>query len=182
MSRSTPLLGLLVYCSQLIACSLLVASATASALAHPVHTSLAEADYNHTTKKLEVALRVFADDFEAALSARAKTRITLGKTPRADFDTHARAYLAERFILKSPDGQPATLAYLGRDYKDAANELWLFFEFSLPSGPENALLHHAVLTEEFSDQLNTVQLRDADRRTTLVFLPREKEKRLRFHL
>lgn len=161
----------------LVAYSLLLA---APAAAHPIHTSLAEADYNRTTQKLEVALRVFADDFETALSDRAKTKISLEKTPRAAFDALARAYLADRFTLRSPDGRAAALEFIGRDYKDAANELWLFFEFPLPAGLDHATVHHAVLAERFSDQLNTVQVRDADRRTTLVFLPSHREKRIRF--
>ena len=152
----------------------------APALAHPLHTSLAEADYHRTTRKLEVALRVFADDFEAALSVRAKTKISFEKTPRSEFDALTRSYLAERFTVKSPDGLSAPLAYLGRDFKGAANELWLFFEFELHAGVDGATLHHAVLAEQFSDQINTVQLRDAGRHTTLVFLPSHAEKRIRF--
>lgn len=166
------------YSLKLIAYSLLLLAAPA--LAHPIHTSLAEADYNRATKKLEVALRVFADDFEAVLTERAKTKITVAHTPRAVFDAHARTYLAERFTLRSPAGELVAFEFIGREFKDAANELWLFFEFPLSAGPDNATLHHAVLSEQFSDQLNTIQVRDADRRTTLVFLPSHKPKRIRF--
>lgn len=167
------------YSLKLIAYSLLLLL-VAPALAHPIHTSLAEADYNRTTQKLEVALRVFADDFEAALSARAKTKITLERTPRTEFDALARTYLAERFTVISPDGHPAPLAYLGRDYKEAANELWFFFEFPLPAGPDNATIHHAILSDHYGDQINSVHLRDAGRKLTLVFLAKHQPKRIRF--
>jgi len=172
--------GFQAYRLKFIACCLLLLALPAVALAHPIHSSLAEADYNRTTQKLEVALRVFADDFELALTARAKTKITLERTSRTEFDALARAYLAERFTLKSAAGAPIAFTYLGRDYKDAANELWFFFEFQLPSGPDNATLHHAVLADHFGDQLNSVHLRDADRRLTLVFLAKHGPKRIRF--
>lgn len=159
------------------ACSL---ASAASAFAHPIHSSLAEADYNGGTQKLEVALRVFADDFEAALSARAKKKISLEKTPAAEFDPLARAYLAECFTVTSADRVVARHEWIGRAHQDAANELWLFFEVVVPGGIEGATLHHAVLHDLFSDQINTVQVRDGDRRTTLVFLASHRAKPVRF--
>ena len=38
--------------------------ATAGGRAHPIHTSVAEADYNAASGALEVSLRVFIDDFD----------------------------------------------------------------------------------------------------------------------
>lgn len=150
------------------------------ARAHPIHTSLAEADYNRTSRKLEVALRVFADDLEAALAERTRTRISFLKTPPAEFMPALRAYLGERFVVRAADGRAVPHEWIGHDLKDATNEIWIFFELTLPTGLENATVHHAILSERFSDQLNTVQLRDADRRTTLVFLPSHGPKRIRF--
>jgi hypothetical protein len=152
----------------------------AAAQAHPIHTSLAEADYNHTSRKLEIALRVFADDLEAALGERTQTRIRFLKTPPAEFVPALRAYLAERFVVRAADGRTVPPEWIGHSLKDAANELWVFFELTLPAGLEGATVHHAVLAERFSDQLNTVQLRDAERRTTLVFLPSHGPKSIRF--
>ncbi len=161
-----------------LACSLGVLLSAAHA--HPIHTSLAEADYNRTSRKLEIALRVFADDLEAALGERAQTRVNFLKTPPAEFVPLLRAYLGERFVIRAADGRAVPHEWIGHSLKDAANEIWLFFEFTLPAGLDDATVHHAVLAERFSDQLNTVQFRDADRRTTLVFLPSHGPKRIRF--
>lgn len=148
--------------------------------AHPIHTSLAEADYNATTRTLEVALRVFADDFEAALSTQEKRKISLARTAPDEFEALTRAYLAQRFTIKSSNGKAVSLRWVGRELKEAANELWLFFEVPLPDGVEGAVIHHALLREEFSNQINSVQVRDGERRTTLVFLPSHREKRVKF--
>lgn len=148
--------------------------------AHPIHTSLAEADYNRTTGKLEIALRVFADDFEARLSVHAGRKISLEKTPAAEFDEVTRAYLAERFTVKSREGTLAAHTWVGRELKEAANELWLFFEIPLPGGIEGAVIRHGVLSEHFSDQLNSVRVRDGGRKATLIFLPSHREKTVRF--
>ena len=148
-------------------------------LAHPIHRSIAEADFNADKRTLQVAVRVFADDFEDALSAHAKKKISLEKTPAIEIDAAARAYLAERFIIKSPDGSLAAQHWIGRELKDAENEVWMYFEVTLP-GIEGARIHHALLSEHFRDQLNSVLVRDGPRKTTLVFLPSHREKIVRF--
>ncbi len=150
-----------------------------SAFAHPIHTSTAEADYNRTTKKLEVSLRVFADDFEAALSDLAGKKISLEKTPRAELDALARAYLIEHFTVKTRDGTLASQRLIGRELKDAANELWLYFEIALPSGVDGARVDYTVLRARFADQLNSLHLRDGNRQQTLVFLPKQPEQTVR---
>ena len=150
--------------------------------AHPIHTSIAEADYNGKTSKLEVALRVFVDDFEAALSVHAQRRISLEKTPPPEFDALAHAYLAEKFTVRSRAGTLVAPHWVGREIKPGENELWFYFELLLPDGVEGARIHHRALAEQFSNQINSVRVRDADgRKVTLVFLPTHREKPVRFH-
>ena len=150
------------------------------AAAHPVHTSSAEANYNRTTRKLEVSLRVFADDFEAALAALAAHSVSLEKTPPATVDALARAYLTAHFIVKNRDGGLAGQHWLGRELKDAANELWLHFEIDLPGGVDGVRIDYAVLKELHSDQLNTVRVRDGPRTRILTFPPGQGERTVRF--
>ncbi|MBM3853096.1 MAG: hypothetical protein FJ399_08055 [Verrucomicrobia bacterium] len=161
---------------------LLCAMPVSALRAHPIHTSIAEADYNRTSQKLEVALRVYVDDFEAALSARAKRLVTLEQTPPPEFNSLTRAYLAETFTVRTPDGRVIAHEWVGREVKAEVNELWLFFEIPLPGGPEGIRLRHGALGEVFPTQINSVRVRDADgRKTTLVFLPKQSEKTVRFH-
>jgi hypothetical protein len=148
--------------------------------AHPIHTSVAEVDYNRTSQKLEVALRVFLDDFEVALSALAGRPVTLATLSKADFDTLARAYLTAKFTVRRPDGALAPHEWVGREIKAADNELWLYFEIPLATGVEGARLHHALLGEHFPNQINSVRVRDHGRLATLVFLPRQTEKTVKF--
>jgi len=148
--------------------------------AHAIHTSVAEADYNAATRRLEVSLRVFIDDFEAALSVHARRRLALATTPPAEFDAATREYLAATFTVRTPDGQPAPLVWVGREVRDAENELWFHFEVPLPGGIEGCRVHHRALGEQFPTQINSVRVRDGERRVTLVFLARQTEKTVRF--
>jgi hypothetical protein len=168
--------------SILLACFL---GATAAS-AHPLHLSAAEADYNPATQKLEVALKVFPDDFEAALTHRAKKRISLERTPGPELDALIQSYLGETFTVKSRDGTPRPLLWVGRELKDGDAHLWLYFEVPLPDGVEGTRLAHLVLCDEFRDQLNSVLVRDpavpgrARRQVTLVFFPDRAEKTVVF--
>ncbi len=99
-----------------LACSLGVL--LSAARAHPIHTSLAEADYNRTSRKLEVALRVFADDLETALGERTKSTISFLKTPPAEFVPLLRAYLGERFVIRAADGRAVPHEWIGKPPPD----------------------------------------------------------------
>ena len=156
-------------------------AALAPARAHPIHTSTAEADYNRQTQKLEVGLRVFVDDFETALSAHAKRRVSLEQTPLAEFDALAHAYLAETFTVRTREGALVAPQWVGREFKPANNELWFHFEVTLAGGVEGARLRHGALGEQFPNQINSVRVRDNGRQVTLVFLPKQTEKTVRFH-
>ena len=149
--------------------------------AHPIHTSIADAAYSHVAQKLEVGLRVFVDDFEAVLSAHLKRHISLAQTPPAEFDALARAYLAERFTVRTREGAIVPPRWSGREIKPADNELWFYFEVPLAGGVEGARIRHGALGEHFPNQINSVRIRDGDRKTTLVFLPKQSEKTVRFH-
>ncbi len=123
---------------------------------------------------------MFIDDFEAGLSAFAKKPVVLGRTPAEEFDGLTRAYLTEKFTVRTPDGARAALIWVGREVKERDNELWCYFEIALPGGIEGCRVHHNALGEQFPNQINSVRVRDATRRVTLVFLPKTTEKTVRF--
>lgn len=148
--------------------------------AHPGHSSYAEADYNAATGRLEIALRVSAEDLEAALTRRAQRPIARERTPAAEFDRLAQAYLAESFTVKAGDGTPAPHRWIGRELKGSTDELWLYFEADLPGGVTGARLRHAVLLEVNPGQLNSVRVRAGPREVILVFHPDPGEKTVQF--
>ena len=168
--------------------ALLLSFLAPAARAHAIHSSLAEADWRAETGQLEIAVRVFADDLEAALSLRANRQISLEATPAKEFDALAEACLRATFTVRSAKAKPAEFApltWIGREVKD--DEVWLYFSFPLPSGVEGARLAHALLREVHEDQLNSVRVtahpapgeKTPSRKTTLTFL-RDGEQTVRF--
>jgi hypothetical protein len=92
----------------------------------------------------------------------------------------AHTYIAEKFVVKVADVIVTERRWIGREIKDAENELWIYFEIPLPAGIEGTGIRHGVLFDVYRDQLNSVLVRDADRKTTLVFLPAHGMKTVRF--
>ncbi len=147
---------------------LLILALLPTARAHPIRTSFAEADYRPESKKLEVALRVFPDDLETALSAHAGRPISLARTAPPAFDLALLAYLRATFLLRAADDSVPVLHLVGRELKDNDQHLWIFFECQIPGGLAGARLSHRVLREAFPEQLNALRL--GQKGKTLLFL------------
>jgi hypothetical protein len=152
----------------------------ATTAAHPIHRSLAEADYRRESGKLEISFQLFADDFEAELSQLAGKAISLAQSPRTEVSDLVRAYLIEHFIVKTREHTLASQRLIGYELKDAANEVWLYLECALPGGVDGVRIAYTALRERFSDQLNSVRVRDGQRQVTLMFLPQQGEQSVRF--
>jgi hypothetical protein len=132
--------------------------------AHSLHQSTAEAEYNPTTKKLEVSLTVFINDLELALIRQCEREMRLDKTPAAEFDAQIQAYLTKTFVVTDAAGKTAKIEWVGRELdiqsaKSAEPLVTLFFEVPLPAGLTDTTLRHRVFSDLFKDQVHLLHLR-----------------------
>lgn len=179
----------------LLALTLLCAVVVAPrAVAHPLHASSAQADFNRTTQRLEIGIRVFAEDLLSALNAGRERPLSFEKTPAAELDAALRTYVAEKFRVTTAEGAAVSLHWVGREFDrmsdahaddhdhDHEDEqtLWLYVEAPLPQGVEGVRLHHALLQERFRDQSNLIRVRDDRREVTLSFAADDGPKPVRF--
>lgn len=136
--------------------------------AHPRHESIAEAEWNRETGKLEVALRLRPEDIESALTRvlRRSKRVNLDSTP--DVDEHLQAYLGARFTLHSADSKKRQeFVWIGKEVD--LRYAWVYFELTMPAAPEQAVLSSTVLMDLLPDQVNTVLIKDGRRQSSLQF-------------
>ncbi len=154
--------------------AIVLGALVSTARAHPIHASTAEIDYRPAEARLEIALRLFTDDAEAALSVRAGKKINVASLPAAELDSLLFALARRALIVTSRDGAAQPLAWVGRELKDGDQHLWIYLTCPLPGGTVGAKISDAVLRETFSDQLNSIRLRDYTvtpaRQQTLLFL------------
>ncbi len=149
-----------------LGCVALLCFAAGPASAHKFYTSLARVEYNAETKAVEVSLRVFADDFELALTRRAGRTVKLDGTKEAD--RLALEYLRETFVLKNGAGETKALKFVGTEVQNQV--AWLYFEAEMPEGLAGARLRDAVLFELFEAQVNVVDFKWTGGRSKLVFV------------
>lgn len=144
----------------------LLAAAPPPARAHKFYTSLAQVEYNAETGAVEIALRVFADDLELALTRRAGRQVRLERAK--DRDRLVIEYLREKFELKNRAGQPKELRLVGVEVEREV--AWLYFEAEMPEGLGGARLRDQVLFELFAKQVNVVDFKWTGGKSDLVFV------------
>lgn len=138
------------------------------ALAHPNHATLAVAELNPETGRLEVALRVDPDDLERAIRKATDSTIR-PEDPAAE--AHVEAYVRERFVIRPPAGKsvrPRPLKWVGMEVK--VDVAWLYFEIPI-RGIWRLRITNSVFFDLEDGQVNTLNLSDGDTRLTFVTTP-----------
>ena len=155
---------------------LLVAfSLTTTVFAHSSHVSVAQADWNAKSQKLEVALRVHAIDLERVIRVRTGKNLNLDDTK--DVEKAVIAYLTENFIVgrefekpKSGRSQkvlkPQKMEWVGMEVE--IKYAWLYFEVPLKEGIEGTRFSNTMFFEHLTNQANTINLKHGKQRTSVV--------------
>jgi hypothetical protein len=136
-----------------------------AATAHKFYTSISHVEYNQETKSLEVAVRVFSDDLEVALTKRNNKAIYLDATK--DVGAIITAYLQDVFEIKGRDGEHKKIRWVGMETKVDAT--WLYFEVKLPEGLAGAELRNRLFFELFTEQVNIINFVDGDKKLDFAF-------------
>lgn len=159
---------------------LLVSAATPSVPAalntHKFYASLAQVEYNNETKSLEVALRLFADDFELALARNENHHISLDNAD--EIAAPAIRFLTRHFEVRNGKGEVKKLNWVGIETQ--VDTVWLYFEVPLPEGVQGATLRNAVFLNLFETQVNTVIAKHGERRHDMTFKSGDAESKLLF--
>jgi Domain of unknown function (DUF6702) len=133
---------------------------------HPFHITIAEAEYNPDSKKLEISMRIYQPlDLELILSKRIEKPVNLEKT--ANIDDLIADYLSDVFIVEYPDTTRAKIEYIGKEV--TLKTVWIYFEVELKNGPEDMSFRDRILFEIESDQTNSIIFRHGKRRRSLFF-------------
>lgn len=130
--------------------------AAALGVAHPLHTTVTQLAYRPGDRTVEVSVRLFADDLEAALARRSGT-----------VELQADAYLRSSFRLLDASGAPLRLAWCG--VKRTGDLVWLCLWGPAPSDLHGVRVDARMLFDLYADQINIVQASYGGRKESLVF-------------
>lgn len=135
--------------------------------AHDFYISICYVDYNVNNKSIEIAVKVFTDDFEKAIEELYVERLHLG-TDKEDIkaELYIQAYLLENFKLRV-NQQKVALQYLGKEV-DWENT-WLYIEVPNVPSIESLEFTNQLLVDAFEEQKNTVHLNIKEAKETFIF-------------
>lgn len=149
------------------------------AWAHAYHASIMELRVNPQKQRLEVALKLFTDDLEKALSVNQAAPVRLDVTPRAQLDPLLGSLLRRsvQFSARPNEPQlPLTLVGLQKE----SDAYWLYFTVPLPATARGVSLRHQLLQDLFPDQMNIVNLDANGRKQSLLFREGEERQELQW--
>ncbi len=147
MLSFAPLLGLVL--------TLLGAPAPTRPALHAYHASITELRYNAAKQQLELATKVFTDDFEKGLSEGRPTHIDL-QTAGPAGALVAAEYLRRTLVLKTPAGALLPLQFIGM--QPEKDSYWLYCKVAVPGKATGVQVRNALLLDAFADQMNIVNL------------------------
>jgi hypothetical protein len=125
-----------------------------AASAHRFHASIAELELNTKTKRAELAIRVFNDDLERALSTGKEKDVRLETT--ADVDQQILRYVREHVTLADSSGQKVQWLWVGRETEVQSS--WIYVEAAFDGPASGWQIADSLFFELFNDQVNSVNV------------------------
>lgn len=163
---------------KLLLFTLILLLAGIKAQAHDYHASITDVTYNPKTQNLEVALRVFTDDLENALSVRNKSKVAYSSQ-----SDKVKQYLADyvnaSVSFELEKGKPLKQRFVGSE--EETDVVWLYFEVPVQRASLSQLyVKNAVFTELFNDQMNVVNINYKGKTNSVLLQKNEVQKKLPF--
>ncbi len=156
----------------------LVASSFYSTYAHDFHTSITDIKYNPRTQAFEVALKVFTNDLESAVSKFTKSKIVYSSTS-AEQQQQLYSYLQSKLSFEIAKGKPLKYKLVGSEAETDA--VWIYVEVPVKNNSVSQLyIKNAVLTEVFTDQMNIVNLNYKGKTESALLQRGEEQKKFNF--
>ncbi|HEX8428657.1 DUF6702 family protein [Hymenobacter sp.] len=155
---------------------ILLLASTLLAWAHAYHASIMDVRYNPQKQQLEIALKVFTDDFETALSAGRPMAISLDQSPKPLVTQLITDLLRKSLAFGTKPGEVLPLQLLGMQKESDAH--WLYCTVKLAKPVTGLSLRHSLLLPTFPDQMNIVNVEAGGKKQSLLFRDGEQEQKI----
>jgi hypothetical protein len=149
-----------------------------AAQAHDYHTSITEVKFNPHSQSLEVAVKVFTDDLENALTKRAKSKVQY-QASSVKVNALIAAYLKSSLVFELTKGKALNHRFVGSE--EEGDAVWLYLEIPIDSNTlDHIYISNTVLTELFSDQMNIVNVTYNGKISSVLQQPNDPSKKFTF--
>lgn len=133
---------------------------------HPFHVTRAEVDYNAKRQTFEVAICVWPEDLQRAVSKLEKRDVKIDTESETKRDEMFSRYVAKNFQFvakadasadKNEKPSAAKIRWIGSELE--VKQGWLYFEVDAKTAATNWTIENRMFFELNDDQLNQVQIR-----------------------
>lgn len=144
-------------------------NATAVA-AHPYYVSVTEIDYNASKKEIEIACKIFTDDFEQTLKSVYNTKVDLYKpADKKLLDKQIAGYI-EKHLKLYIGGKNTVLSYAG--YEIEGEAAWCYFSIPEIRTFQSIQIFNDLLYSYKEEQVNLVHVKiNGERKSTRLTFP-----------
>jgi hypothetical protein len=126
---------------------------------HDIHVCLSEIRWNPQTLSFEVAVKIFIDDLELALSRDKVEGLLIGSpNESAEADAHIAGYIKKHFSILL-DGVSLPGEMIGKEVAEDYQAIWCYIEFEGFSAPKKCTISNTILFELYDDQRNIMDIR-----------------------
>ena len=123
---------------------------------HPFFITLTEVRFNPSSKKMELAQKIFWDDLEVALSKEAGVTVDFLKPKdKAKLESQVKAYLLKHTQVWV-NGKMVQLTYVGYEVEEDA--AWFYLESTTTTTPKTVEVQNTLLLRDFDGQQNIVHV------------------------
>ena len=143
-----------------------------SGAVHPFFLSVCEMDYNPNSKHLELAIKLFSDDFESAIKKATDIQMYLGEEREIEAaDSLIHTYIDKRLKVWVNEA-PIDFNFVG---KEIINDVtWCYIESEDLTEISSLKVRNQLLMEMFETQKNIVHITVGEKKKSML-LQRGKE-------
>ena len=161
-----------------IVAAILLVLGSFTAQAHDYHASITEVKFNPRSQTLEVAVKVFTDDLESALTKRSKSKVQY-QAASAKVNELVAAYLQASLTFEVTKGKALPHRFVGSE--EEADAVWIYLEVPVDSKTlDHIYINNKVLTELFADQMNIVNVTYNGKISSVLQQPSDPGKKFTF--
>lgn len=136
--------------------------ATSTCQAHPNHIGITEVEWNATTGRFEVAMKLRATDLEDSISVINKKAWRLENAK--DLEKQLQSYLKEHFSITFQDHKSCRLHWVGSEL--LLHDVWIYFEAESLPGKASTTVKTKVNT--FDELLSTANDTDSNGQSVVI--------------
>ncbi len=161
------------YIYKLIILSITLIAFNSSTSVHPIHISVTKVDYKTKQQRLEISIKVFANDLEDGIEDLTNNPIHLNIEKESEnADKKIADYLDYNFVIHTSRNEKLPLTFIGKEYKEDA--IWCYLEGEILPSSKSLSITNSILNPYFEDQQNFIHFYKDKMRTKSIILKNNK--------